>query len=86
MVGYDEKVTYSGTGKKKKKIVKKVPIYETYYVTNNTKGTETYIWTAKENSHKGQMVSLPEESSEEDSSITVPDDDPTIKALKLLYT
>lgn len=86
VVGYDEKVTYSGKGKKKKKIVKKTPIYESYYVANASKGTETYIWTAKENAHKEQMVSFPEASSEEDSSITIPDDDPTIRALKLIYT
>src|SRR5438552_3550750 len=52
VVGYDEKVTY--VGKKKKKKVVKVPIYESFYVPNNSKGTETFIWTAKENSHKEQ--------------------------------
>ncbi|ANE49154.1 N-acetylmuramoyl-L-alanine amidase family protein [Flavisolibacter tropicus] len=86
IVDYDEKVSYVGKGKKKKKVVRKIPIYESFYIPNTTKGTETYIWTAKENSHKEQMVSIPEPSSEEDSSIVVPDDDPTIKALRLLYT
>jgi N-acetylmuramoyl-L-alanine amidase len=85
IVSYDEKVSYKGKGSKRKKVVTKVPIYETVYVANQSKGTETFIWTSKENAHKEQMVSLPEASSEEDSSITVPDD-PTIKALKLLYT
>jgi N-acetylmuramoyl-L-alanine amidase len=84
IVGYDENVSFKGKGKKKKKIVKKVPVYETYYVVNEAAGTESYIWTAKENSHKGQMVSA-EFSSEEDSTITVPENDPVVNALKMIY-
>jgi N-acetylmuramoyl-L-alanine amidase len=86
VAGYTEKVTYKKVKGKKKKVVTKVPYYETHYVVNKTAGTETYIWTAKENSHKGEMVSGHEASSEEDSSITIPDDDPAINALKLIYT
>ena len=52
VVGYDEVVSFQGKGKKKKKIVKKIPVYETYYVVNEAVGTESYIWTAKENAHK----------------------------------
>jgi N-acetylmuramoyl-L-alanine amidase len=84
IVGYDEQVSYQGKGKKRKKIVKKIPIYETYYVVNEAVGTESYIWTAKENAHKGQMVSA-EFSSEEDSTIIVPENDPVINALKMIY-
>lgn len=86
IINYNNKISYKGKGKKRKKVVTKIPVYQPYYVVNTVKGTETYIWTAKENSHKGQMVTTGEFSSEEDSSITVPEDDPTIKALKLLYT
>lgn len=86
IVGYDEQVSY--VGKKKKKVVKKVPIYETVYVTNHSKGTETFIWTAKENSHKEQLVADHAEFAayEADSSMTVEPNDPVINALKLLYT
>jgi len=86
IVGYDEKVTY--VGKKKKKKVTKVPIYETFYVTNESKGTETFIWTAKENSHKEQLVgnNTEFEGYEGDSSIVVEENDPVINALKLMYT
>lgn len=85
IVGYNEKVTTTGKGKKKKKVVKKIPIYESYYVKNEASGTETFIWTAKENAHKGQMVNA-EFSSEEDSTIVIPENDPVINALKMIYT
>jgi N-acetylmuramoyl-L-alanine amidase len=88
IVGYDEKVTFVGKKKNKKKKVTKVPIYESYYVANHSKGTETFIWTAKENSHKGQMVSEHGEfaSEGEDSTMSIQESDPVINALKLLYT
>lgn len=88
IVGYDEKVTYSGKGKKRKKIVKKIPIYETYYVENLAKGTETFIWAARENAHKGKMVGDYSEfaSHDEDSTIVMPENDPLINAMKLVYT
>ena len=85
VVAYDEKVSYVGKGKKRRKVVKKIPVYETFYVTNDAKGTETYIWTAKENAHKEQMVGLNEFSSDSDSSEVVLENDPVIKALKLIY-
>ena len=88
VVGYDEKVTYVGKGKKKKKKTVKVPIYESFYVVNPSKGTETFIWTAKENSHKEQLVGNNAEFDgyEGDSTITVEENDPVINALKLVYT
>jgi N-acetylmuramoyl-L-alanine amidase len=88
VVGYDEKETYVGKGKKKKKKIVKVPVYESFYVANPSKGTETFIWTAKENSHKEQLVgnSAEFEGYEGDSSISVQENDPVINALKLVYT
>jgi len=85
IVGYDETETFVGKGKKKKKKIIKTPIYESFYVPNVAKGTETFIWTAKENSHKGQMVSEQQHSEfgEEDA---IADNDPVINALKLVYT
>ena len=86
VAGYDERVTY--IGKKKKKKVTKVPIYETVYVPNAAKGTETFVWTAAENSHKGQFVSENGEFGEggSDSTLIEQENDPVINALKLVYT
>jgi N-acetylmuramoyl-L-alanine amidase len=88
IVGYDEKETYVGKGKKKKKKIVKVPIFESFYVLNPSKGTETFIWTAKENSHKEQLVAnhAEFEGYEGDSTITEHENDPVINALKLVYT
>lgn len=88
ITGYDEKETYVGKGKKKKKRIVKVPVYESFYVTNHAKGTETFIWTAKENSHKEQLVGDNAEfaSSEGDSTMVMEENDPVINALKLVYT
>lgn len=88
IVGYDEKVSYTGNGKKKKKKAAKVAIYETFYVPNATKGTETFVWTAAENSHKGQFVGADGEfdNDKADSTVDVQENDPVINALKLVYT
>ena len=88
VVGYDEKETWVGKGKKKKKKIVQVPIYESFYVENPAKGTETFIWTAKENSHKEQLVGdhVEHDGYEGDSTITDVQNDPVINALKLVYT
>jgi len=85
IVGYDEKISYVGKGSKKKKVISKVPIYETVYVPNNASGTETFIWAARENSHKEQMVNIGEYAKDEEG-IEIPENDPTFNALKLIYT
>lgn len=87
IAGYDEQTVVVGKKKKKHTKIVKVPIYETVYVTNETKGTETFVWTAAENAHKGQFVGENGEfdSGESDSSIVVQDNDPVINALKLVY-
>ncbi len=86
--GYEDKITFTGKGKRKKKKVIKVPVYESVYVTNHSKGTETFIWAARENDHKGQMVGGNAEfaSGEGDSAMVAYENDPVINALKLLYT
>ena len=88
VVDYEEKVSYVKKKKKKVKVVKKVPVYETFYVENMVKGTETFIWTAKENSHKGQIVGDHSEFAEygDDSTLTMPENDPVLKAMQLVYT
>lgn len=86
IVGYDEKITTTGKGKKKKKKTIKVPIYETFYVENEAKGTETYIFAAHETSHKSQFVAgqAVEFASQQDGPSA--EDDPVFDALKLIYT
>ena len=87
VVDYEEKESFVGKGKRRRKIITKIPIYETFYVTNDAKGTETFIWTANENSHKEQQVGSNVEFAEfeQDNSMPV-DNDPVLNALKLVYT
>ena len=88
IVDYTEQEKWVGKGKKRRKTTVKVPVYETVYVQNPSKGTETFIWTAQENSHKEQLVGDHAEfaSKEEDSTISYPENDPVFNALKLIYT
>lgn len=52
LTGYKTVTSYTGKGKKKKKVTKKVPQYRTYTTPNPAKGTETYIWGAHKNEDK----------------------------------
>ncbi|MBC7902876.1 MAG: N-acetylmuramoyl-L-alanine amidase [Gemmatimonadaceae bacterium] len=56
VIGHKPKVVYSGTGKRRKKKVINTPIYESYYVENKRKGTETYIWAADRSDDKEKFV------------------------------
>jgi N-acetylmuramoyl-L-alanine amidase len=85
IVAYDQKESYVKRKGKKEKVVKKIHVYESYYETNNAKGTETYIWTAKENAHKEQIIGINEFSKEAESVEAIPENDPVINALKLIY-
>jgi N-acetylmuramoyl-L-alanine amidase len=85
IVDYQEKESWVRKGKKRVKTTVRVPVYESFYVPNETSGTESYIWTAKENAHKEQLINTSEFSSEEDPTITVPENDPVINALKMIY-
>lgn len=90
VIGRVPKVRYI---KKKRKKIKQTyyePIYETYWVENTTKGTETYIWAVGKNDQKISSVKNNEEyySEEEDSTgqLTLPDlNDPAEKARMLIY-
>jgi N-acetylmuramoyl-L-alanine amidase len=83
IVDYKNQVGYVKKKGKKVKVTKRVPVYETFYVANEVKGTETYIWTAAENSHKEQMVSLSEFAADGE---TTEANDPVTNALRLVYT
>lgn len=71
----------------------KVPVYETYWIENKPKGTETYVWAVSKNDAKVNSLSKNTEyydelSSETDSSsaLTIPDPtDPAEKARMLVY-
>jgi N-acetylmuramoyl-L-alanine amidase len=85
IVDYKNQVSYVKKKGKKVKMTKRIPVYENFYVLNEAKGTETYIWTAAENSHKEQMVGLNEFSKDGENEITEANDAVT-NALKLIYT
>lgn len=75
---------YKWVGKGKKR--RKVTVYKTYYSPNPAHGTETYVWAARENDHKTDMIKPEDEFGEADSTITIPDiNDPVMKAFQLLY-
>jgi N-acetylmuramoyl-L-alanine amidase len=44
--------SYTGKGKKRKKVTRKVPQYHYYTTPNPSKGTETYIWGSHKNEDK----------------------------------
>ncbi len=71
VIGHKNKTTYTGKGKKKKKKIVKVPIYESYWVKNNTKGTETYIWAADRSTLKSDIINETEETSGENVEDTL---------------
>lgn len=51
-IGNKTVVSYTGKGKKRKKVTRQVPQYRYYSVPNPAKGTETYIWGAHKNEDK----------------------------------
>lgn len=51
-IGYKTQVSYAGKGKKKHKVVQKIPQYHYYTTPDPTKGTQTYIWGAHKNEDK----------------------------------
>lgn len=51
-VGNKTVVSYTGKGKKRKKVTRQVPQYRYYSTPNPAKGTETYIWGAHKNEDK----------------------------------
>ncbi|HYE53268.1 MAG TPA: N-acetylmuramoyl-L-alanine amidase [Chitinophagaceae bacterium] len=64
VVGYKNKTTYVGKGSKRRKKTVKVPVHESYWVKNTTKGTETYIWAADRSGAKGSAIDQTEEYGE----------------------
>jgi N-acetylmuramoyl-L-alanine amidase len=55
-IGTKTVTVYVGKGKKRKKVIKKVPEYRYWTTSNPRKGTETYIWGAHKNEDKEVAV------------------------------
>jgi len=88
VVGYKNKVVYTGKGKNRKKKTVKQPIYENYYVENKRRGTETYIWAADRSEAKSSVINTGEEGGEnvEDSLNVLDLNSPEARIRAQLYT
>ena len=80
---------YTGKGKKRRKVTKKVPQYRYWTTPNPAHGTETYIWAVGKNDAKvGAVHNNADEYGEVDSTSTIelPDpSDPAERARMLIY-
>jgi N-acetylmuramoyl-L-alanine amidase len=85
IVGYDTKTSVVGKGRKKHKVTQKIPIYENFYHVNEAKGTETYLWAARETDDKVNNLIGEFSSASDSSSVEAPENDPVILALKNIY-
>ncbi len=85
--GYTSKTVTTGKGKKRKKKKVSVPVYETYYVENKAKGTETYIWASDRSESKSEYINA-EEGGEniEDSANILDLNSPEARIRQQLYT
>ncbi|MEJ7768733.1 MAG: N-acetylmuramoyl-L-alanine amidase [Chitinophagaceae bacterium] len=87
LVGSRPKVVYIGKGKKRKKKLIREPIYESYYVENKTKGTETYIWAADRSDAKSSYISAEDSGENVEDSLNILDlNSPEAKIRAQLYT
>ena len=87
--GYKNQTTYTGKGKKRKKITRRVPKYNVYYTDNPSNGTETYIWAADRTDEKEKFIGEDVNSEQivDSTAEYVPDiNDPEFKAKALLWT
>lgn len=88
-IGNRTKTYYTGKGKKRRKVTKKVPQYRYYSTPNPAHGTETYIWAVGKNDAKvGAVHHNTEDYGEMDSTSTLqlPDpSDPAERARMLIY-
>lgn len=90
--GYKEETyyVYTGKGKSRKRVAKKrtVPIYKSYKLPCNVKGTETYIWAVNKNDQKTRSVGArdDEQFGEETDSSYNYFDSPEAKILASLRT
>jgi N-acetylmuramoyl-L-alanine amidase len=87
VIGHKKKLEYVGKGKKKKKKLVTVPIYESYWVKNMMTGATTYIWKAEKSSKKGDAIDQRGENSEEleDSTVVWDTESPEARIRAQLY-
>jgi N-acetylmuramoyl-L-alanine amidase len=90
LTGYKTVTSYTGKGKKKKKVTKKVPQYRTYTTPNPAKGTETYIWGAHKNEDKEvamrENAPMMNEENFEENYNSIDPNSPEFIAVSLLKT
>jgi N-acetylmuramoyl-L-alanine amidase len=87
VVGHTSKTVTTGKGRKRKKKVVKVPVYESFYVENKAKGTETYIWAADRSDSKGENINADDAGENvEDSTNLLDLNSPEAKIRQQLYT
>lgn len=90
-IGSKSVTSYTGKGKKRRKVTRKVPQYRYWTSPNPAHGTETYIWAVGKNDAKVSAMNKitdAEEYGEQDSTLTIalPDpSDPAEKARMLIY-
>lgn len=87
LIGSRPKIVYIGKGKRRKKKLIREPIYESYYVENKTKGTETYIWAADRSGAKSTYISAEDSGESVEDSLNILDlNSPEAKIRAQLYT
>ena len=90
LTGYKTQSFYTGKGKKRKKVTKKVPQYHTWTTPSPAKGTETYIWGAHKNEDKEvamrENAPMLEEENFKESYGDIDPNSPEFMALSLLKT
>lgn len=68
VVGHKNRTVYVGKGSKRRKKTIREPIYENYWVKNNERGTETYIWAADRTGYKGEAIQETGENVEDSTN------------------
>ena len=90
ITGYKTVTAYTGKGKNRKKVTKKVPQYRRWTTPNPAKGTETYIWGAHKNDDKElamrENASMMEEENFESNYGNIDPNAPEFIALSLVKT
>jgi N-acetylmuramoyl-L-alanine amidase len=89
-IGSKTATYYTGKGKKRRKVTRKVPQYRYWTTPNPAHGTETYIWAVGKNDAKVGAVNKNTEDYygeiDSTSTLALPDpSDPTEKARMLIY-
>jgi N-acetylmuramoyl-L-alanine amidase len=86
LTGYKTGTVWTGKGKKRKKVTKKIPQYRYWTSPNPARGTETYIWAVGKDKDKVDAMNETHGEMDSTSTLTLPDpSDPVEKARMLIY-